>query len=319
MPYYTSGGNYYRPSMFGGFSFFPPVIKMLLIINASVFVLVTFFGSFRLDGVPLDRALDQYLGLMPLGYGFYPWQLITYQFMHADFWHLFFNMFFGLWMFGMEIEHMWGSQKFLFFYLLCGFFAGVSQLVVAPFLNPAAQYILHPLTGEVVGGIPTVGASGAVYGVLLAFGMLFPDRYIFLYFLIPVKAKYFVAGLIVLGMLSVGGQGPVAHLAHLGGALAGYIYILYDRGRFPLHDLGDRIAWWLNSLRPSSRETGSHDGSETKVFDIRETPKASPKDTVNEVTQKQIDEILDKIGRGGYQSLTEEEKRILFEASKKIN
>jgi membrane associated rhomboid family serine protease len=272
-----------------------------------------------LDGVPLDRALNQYLGLMPLGYGFYPWQLITYQFMHADFWHLFFNMFFGLWMFGMEIEHMWGSKKFLFFYILCGFFAGISQLLIAPLLNPGSQYILHPLTGEVVGGIPTVGASGAVYGVLLAFGMLFPDRYIFLYFLIPVKAKYFVAGLIFLGMMSVGGQGPVAHLAHLGGALAGYIYILYDRGKLPFHNLGDRIAWWLNSLRYKSDETVHHDGTETKVYDIHGAPKESRGDNVQEVTQKQIDEILDKIGRGGYQNLSDEEKRILFEASKKIN
>jgi membrane associated rhomboid family serine protease len=314
MPYYTSGGNYYRPSMFGGFGFFPPVIKILMITNAIVFVLVAFLGSFRLDGMPLEGALNQYLGLMPLGYGFYPWQLLTYQFMHADIWHLFFNMFFGLWMFGMEIEHVWGSRKFLIFYLLCGFVAGISQLVLAPILDPSSLYIVHPMTGEAVAGVPTIGASGAVYGVLIAFGMLFPDRYIFLYFLVPVKAKYFVAGLIVLGIFSVGGSSPVAHLAHLGGALAGALYIMNDTGRLPLQGLFDRMAWWMNSRRYRKTSDEREEIVDTKVFDIRKVEKED-----ESVTQQQIDEILDKITRGGYQSLTEEEKKILFEASKKLN
>lgn len=313
MPYYTSGGNYYRPSMFGGFSFFPPVIKMLMLTNAAVFVLVAFFGSFTFFGLPLEGVLTRYLGLMPLGYGFYPWQLITYQFMHANFWHLFYNMFFGLWMFGMEVEHMWGSKKFLTFYLLCGVVAGVAQLVLSPMLDPGSQYIVHPLTGEVVGGIPTVGASGAVYGVLIAFAMLFPDRYIFLYFLFPIKAKYFVAGLILLGVIAVGDRSAVAHLAHLGGALAGYLYILYDRRQLPLHNTIDRIRWWMNA-RTSAWKTKDEAGR-APVFDLHEGKERKQEPTL----QQQIDAILDKISHEGYQSLTEEEKRILFEASKKLN
>jgi membrane associated rhomboid family serine protease len=287
--------------MFGGFSFFPPVIKMLLIVNTSVFVLYYFVGSFRMDGVPLQLVFDYYLGLMPLGHGFYPWQLITYQFMHASFLHLLFNMIFGLWMFGMEVENTWGSRKFLIFYLTCGVVAGISQLIFAPILEPA----------QTLG--PTVGASGAVFGVLVAFGMMFPDRYIFLYFLLPIKAKYFVLIMIALGVWSIGGTDNVANLAHLGGALAGYLYVLYDLKGSKLRA---RVRSMPGLFTPKEKtETSQYrDVVDAKVFDIRDT-KSDDKSNL----QKRIDEILDKISQSGYQSLTEEEKKILFEASKKLN
>ncbi len=311
MPYQ---GNYYRPSMFGGFSLFPLVIKWLLITNAAVFVLIQFFGSFSLDGFRLGDVLHFYLGLMPLAHGFLPWQLLTYQFMHADFWHLFFNMFFGLWMFGMEIENLWGPRKFLFYYLMCGVAAGVVQLVLAPVLEPGSMIDLY---GR---GIPTVGASGAVYGVLIAFAMMFPDRYIYLYFLIPVKAKYLIAGLILLGVLAIGGPGNVANLAHLGGAFAGYVYIMMTRRRVPHSGLFDRLSYWIHS-KTSSRATRREDDIvDATVYDIRDGKERRDEKRDGKVaTQKQIDEILDKISRGGYQSLTDEEKKILFEASKKLN
>jgi len=300
MPY-NSQGNYYRPSMFGGFTFFPPVIKMLLIINTAVFLLYSFIGSFTLDGIPLRLALDYYLGLMPLGHGFYPWQLITYQFMHANFLHLLFNMVFGLWMFGMEVENTWGSKKFLTFYLMCGIAAGISQLILAPIIEPS----------QTLG--PTVGASGAVFGVLIAFGMMFPDRYIFIYFLLPIKAKYFVMILIALGVLSVGGNDNVANLAHLGGALAGYIYMLYDIKGFKLK-ARVRSMPGLFTPKVTKDDNGYRDVVDAKVFDIRDAQKDDRSDL-----QKHIDEILDKISQSGYQSLTEEEKKVLFEASKKLN
>ncbi len=308
MPYDPGQGNYYRPSTFGGFRFFPPVIKWLLITNAAIYVLFDWGGkSFTLDGMPLAYIFNYYLGLMPLGYGFLPWQLITYQFMHAGFWHLFYNMF-GLWMFGMEVEHVWGSRKFLAFYLVCGIVAGLSQLVFAPMLEPMS------MVDNFGRGIPTVGASGAVYGVLVAFAMMFPDRYIFLYFLIPIKAKYFILGMIALGVYSVGDQGSVANLAHLGGAVAGAIYVLYLARRFPFQSLIERFGWWLNSRRYRKSEDAHEDAVDAKVFDINTRPK-----TEQELYQEKIDGILDKIGRGGYQSLTEDEKKILFEASKKLN
>jgi membrane associated rhomboid family serine protease len=294
--------------MFGGFQFFPPVIKWLLITNAAVYILLGMGGRmFTLDMMPLEIVFNYYLGLMPLGHGFYPWQLVTYQFMHANFTHLLYNMF-GLWMFGMEVEHVWGSRRFLGFYLLCGVAAGISQLILAPLLEPTS---VISVTGS---GIPTVGASGAVYAVLVAFAMMFPDRYIYLYFLLPVKAKYFIFGLIVLGVISIGDQSAVANLAHLGGAAAGFVYLVYLSRRYPFQDTVERIGWWMNTRRVRRKEEPNREVVDAKVFDINEKPK-----TEQELNQMKIDEILDKISRGGYQSLTEEEKRILFEASKKLN
>ncbi|MCX6121789.1 MAG: rhomboid family intramembrane serine protease [Ignavibacteriales bacterium] len=301
---YDNQGNYYRPSMFGGFQFFPPVIKGLLITNSAIFILMWFFSAFHFNGISLHMVLTTVFGLMPLGEGFYPWQLITYQFMHADFWHLFFNMVFGLWMFGMEVEHIWGAKKFLIYYLSCGVAAGLSQLILSPIFEPALG--------------PTIGASGAIYGVMIAFAAMFPDRYIFLYFLIPVKVKYFVIILIVFGVMSVGGQGNVANLAHLGGAVAGYLYILYDRRQLTRGKSRGTFQSWMSSAPWSHPTTSSGDVVDAKVFDINKSKSFEPKEPPVDA-QKRIDEILDKISRSGYQSLSEEEKKILFEASKRMN
>lgn len=302
MAYY---GNYYRPPSLGGFSFFPPVIKWLLIINGAVFVLTNFIGSAAFSAQGEPSWFTAYFALWPLGYGFLPWQVITYQFMHEGFFHLFFNMFFGLWMFGMEIENLWGSRKFLFFYLMCGVVAAIFQLLLGPILEPGRISVV-------------VGASGAVFGVLVAFAMLFPDRYIYLWFLFPVKAKYFIAVLLLLGVLSVGGPTRVANLAHLGGAFAGYVYLLVDRRRLPMRGMFDRIAWWINSMSRPPSSTDKNAAVDAKVVDFQEKQSKAPT-SPDEVMQKQVDEILDKISKGGYQSLTEEEKKILFEASKKIH
>jgi len=301
MSYNYNRRNFYRPSMFGGFSFFPPVIKWLLIVNAAVFVLTYFL---------LDPATSivftRYFALYPLGQGFLPWQLITYQFMHATPMHLIFNMFFGLWMFGMEIEHIWGSRKFLFFYLACGIVAGISQLILAPIVDRPSIVI---------------GASGAVFGVLVAFAMMFPDRYIYLYFLIPIKVKYFIVGVLLLGLFAVGTPTDVANLAHLGGAFAGFVYMLYDTKRIPFVGTFNRVGWWWNSVTsPRQKDAEPEDIVDAKVYDIGDgKEKEAGKGKEQHVSQKKIDEILDKISRGGYQSLTEEEKKILFDESKKLN
>jgi len=298
-------GNYYRPSMFGGFRFFPPVVKVLLIINVAVFFFTAFFGYFHIGEISFGRIFDLFFGLMPLEHGFFPWQLITYQFIHADIIHLLFNMVFGLWMFGKEVEQVWGSKKFLFYYLFCGVMAGIAQLILAP--------IFEPVLG------PTVGASGAIYGVLIAFATMFPDQYVYIYFLIPVKVKYFVMGLIVLGVMSVGGPGNIANLAHLGGALAGYLYILYDRYRIKS---GGRITGAFQSRTASSQlsqpSSSDEDITDAKVYDIKESKSFEQKDEQS-TSQKRIDDILDKISHSGYQSLSDEEKKILFEASKRMN
>lgn len=298
-------GAYNRPRFFGGFTFFPPVIKLLLISNAVIWLLFgLFLAPFRVDGVPIFYIFSEYLALWPLGTNFWPWQLVTYLFMHGGFWHLFFNMF-ALWMFGMELEHTWGSRKFLSFYLLCGVAAGIANLVVSPLVGQAA---------------PTVGASGAVFGVLLAFGMMFPDRPIYLYFLLPIRAKYFIAAYIGLELFFgvTNTTDGIAHFAHLGGAAAGFLFILGERNVIPAR------AWWarLKSLflqsstkdgRFGQRRDGVH---EARFHDI--SSGRSHKDG-DEVNQEMIDAILDKINRAGYQSLTEDEKRILNDASRKIH
>jgi len=166
----------------------------------------------------VDILLSQ-LALYPLDSGaFRPWQLVTYMFLHADFGHIFFNLF-ALWMFGQAIEYEWGTKRFATYYFVTGIGAGLLQLLVG---------ILD------MNSAPVVGASGAVYGILLAFGMMYPNNYIMLLIPpIPIKAKYFV---IIFGVLELFSgvanlNSGIAHFAHLGGMLFGYILIRYWRAR----------------------------------------------------------------------------------------
>ena len=296
-------GRYYRPGFFGGFSFFPPVIKALLIINGLMWL---FFGlflpAFTFKTVPIFVIFREYLELWPLGTNFWPWQLVTYMFLHGGFWHIFFNMLM-LWMFGMELEYTWGSAKFLLYYLLCGIGAGIANLFVAPMLGQVA---------------PTVGASGAVFGIMIAFGMLWPDRPIYVYFLLPIRAKYFIIAAIAIELLSRGSADGVAHVAHLGGAATGFLFIFAERHsqdlRSKLGNLGGGI--FRRSTRPGPRIWQGNEVQDARFHDIGSPPR---KDDDEDVTQEVIDAILDKISRGGYQSLSEEEKRILNEASRKIH
>jgi membrane associated rhomboid family serine protease len=142
---------------------------------------------------------------------YFIWQLLTYIFLHGGFSHILFNLL-ALWMFGGELENYWGSKRFLFYFLFCGIGAGICTVVLTPY-----------------GFIPVIGASGAIYGLLLAFGWLFPNRLIYIYFLFPIPAKYFVIlfGLIELVSSIEGTGGGVAHLTHLGGLLFGLFYMAY--------------------------------------------------------------------------------------------
>ena len=225
----------------GGFSILPPVTKNLIII-CSILALAKY--------VLMNRGidLDDYLGLHYYKSNlFNPYQFVTYIFIHGNFSHLFFNMF-ALWMFGSVIENYWGPKKYLTFFLLTGLGAALTQLVIfyftiAPQLNTFQLLIdqsqgdwttLEALKNEKVAflnspGLTVVGASGSLFGLLLAFGMLFPNSYIYLYFFIPMKAKYFVAiyGLIELfSGISSSPDDNVAHFAHLGGMLFGFLLIM---------------------------------------------------------------------------------------------
>lgn len=293
--------DYYRPTGFGGFNVFPPVIKKLLMINGIVFFIQFLLQNIMFDGIPGSNYFSYWFALRPLGENFQIWQLITYQFMHGDLFHIFMNMFI-LWMFGMEIENYWGSSKFLLFYLSCGVIGALLSLLFTPAV--------------------TIGASGAVFGVMVAFAMFFPDRYIYVYFLFPVKAKYLVAVIMVFEFMSIGSMDLIAHSVHIGGALAGFLFVLLDR------KYNFNVDAWVRKLKNQkffSQQNGADskgsfrkpfraDGKvkDAKFYDIKSGNQGS-----ESVFQEEIDRILDKISQSGYQKLTADEKRTLFEASKK--
>jgi membrane associated rhomboid family serine protease len=189
----------------------PPVTKALMLICTAVFC-----AQLLLPILPVDALL----ALWPLSSGrFWPWQLVSYGFLHGDMMHLFFNML-GLWMFGSELERLWGPKRYIHLLLASVVAAALVQLVFTM------------LTGS---RAPTVGASGALFGLLLSFGMLFPNRIIMpLFPPIPMKARtfVFVFGAIEL-LLGLYGRGGVAHFAHLGGMLGGFLMIRYWRGQPP--------------------------------------------------------------------------------------
>ena len=210
----------------------PTVTKNLLIINV-----LCFLGAMvaRRYGVDLNDMLGLHFFLAS---DFNPAQLITYMFMHANFQHIFFNMF-AVWMFGRTLEMVWGPKRFLFYYILCGIGAGLIQEGVqwVDYIVNLSQYervntgISIISMDEYLNLLTTVGASGAVYAILLAFGMLFPNSEMFIFPLpMPIKAKYFVIGYAVLELvLGITGGDGIAHFAHLGGMLFGLILIIYWR------------------------------------------------------------------------------------------
>jgi membrane associated rhomboid family serine protease len=247
----------------------PPAVKNLLIVTIFCFVLQLLLG----------RPFNVIFGLMPaLAIShFYIWQFATYLFLHAGLWHIFFNML-VLWMFGREVEQVLGTRRFTFYYFMCGIGAALCSI---PFYSP------HTLI---------IGASGAIFGVMVAFAMLFPDRVItlLLFFILPVsmKAKHLVmilAGVELLTVLANVQGDFIAHFAHLGGALFGFLYMSYFKhpGSFSF------VNFPKKHRRPDSVGSGPDVSS-----DFRE----------------RVDIILDKIYRHGFSSLTEEEKEILRKA-----
>lgn len=308
----------YKPSGFGGFSFFPPVIKNLLIINGVVFLLQKMIiGPMSIGELPGWYILNRWFALNPIGgidpagmeYNFQIWQLITYQFMHGDFFHILFNMFI-LWMFGIEIENMWGSKKFLYFYLLCGVVAGLAHILINPLISGHGAF--------------TVGASGAITGVMVAFAMMFPNRLIFLYFLIPVKAKYFIGFLIILDILLISNPDNIARIAHVGGALTGFLFVILDpsiQSEFKNMFRRSSSSTYGKPNRPFNPFGGMAEKLKRKEKgDIEDARFYEIKDEKEEeaVSQEEIDAILDKISQSGYQNLSAHEKKILFEASKRM-
>jgi len=270
--------NQYSPA---GFRLLPPIVKNLLIINGLIYLAsLTLEQTFHLD---LARILG--LHFFQSEY-FRPYQFVTYMFLHGNIWHIFYNMF-ALWMFGYLLENIWGSKRFLAFYIITGIGAAVVQMLVnwwdfaslqaealkyadAPTLNSFVGFVKHYFPNyyeyhETIRGfigewslspnnqsyakqsieyihqliglqmdVPTIGASGAVYGILLAFGMMFPNMFVYIWFLFPIKAKWIVIVYGALELFSGITNNPsdnVAHFAHLGGMVFGFFLILYWKKR----------------------------------------------------------------------------------------
>ena len=227
----------YRP---GNFSELPEVVKNLLILNGLFFLATVSLSNLGIDLVKI-LGLHQFQST-----DFRPHQLITHLFMHGNFTHLFFNMF-ALWMFGKILENVWGSKRFLIYYMITGIGAAsihllISQYQIISISNQIPEMVNLAIEGRYNPSIliskkltqliitPTVGASGAVFGLLLAFGMLFPNALLYLYFAIPVKAKYFVIGYGLIELYAGISNNPadnVAHFAHLGGMIFGFFLIKY--------------------------------------------------------------------------------------------
>ncbi len=251
-------------------------VRYLLLANVGMFVLEFLWGS----------ELISLLGLTPamVKQG-YIWQPVTYMFLHGGLFHLLFNMF-ALWMFGCEIERAWGTREFVKYYFVTGIGAGLLTFVLS--FNSR---------------IPTIGASGAVFGILIAFALMFPNRPIYLYFLFPVKAKYLVAFFAVVEFLASfqHTSDGIGHFAHLGGMLFGYLYIKTD-WRFPALVRFSSYRGYFRNLRHKRR--------------MRAVDRKRERE---QRLMENVDQILEKISQVGYDNLSKEEKRTLELASQHLS
>jgi membrane associated rhomboid family serine protease len=246
-------------------------VKYLILANVIIFF---FELLFRLQ-------LPLLFGLRPAYFWHgYIWQPVTYLFLHGGIFHLLINMFI-LWMFGITLESTWGSRRFLTFFFICGIGAGLLNAAVMP--------------GSPV---PTIGASGAIYGILMAFGILFPNQYIYIWGIVPVKAKYFVIGIGIIELLAAISttHSGVAHFAHLGGMLFGLVYMKWH------DDWRSFLAEWQEDLKHKQH---------LKVVWDRERER--------EKLQKEADALLEKIARNGVDSHTADEQERLTEAGRKMS
>ena len=219
------------------FSFGPgplsPAIKVLIAVNVAVFLVMWVMPA------GLSQALQEFFGLLPAAIfgAFRVWQPVTYMFLHDTraFGHILFNML-ALWMFGTELERMWGTNAFLRYYFATGIAAAITTILVSLMPFPSTAPLFYTVT---------IGASGAIYGLLLAYGLTFPNRPIYIYFIFAIPAKYFVMIMGAIALLSsMGGTGGgIAHITHLGGLVAGFIMLRGHR-LSPANEVRYRYLRW---------------------------------------------------------------------------
>ena len=256
----------YKPSLF------PDAIKILVSLNFGIFVLQTISGT--------ENLLFQLFGLVPklVWSQQMIWQPFTYLFFHGGVWHVLMNMF-VLWMFGSELERLWGKNHFLKYYFLTGVGSGIVTMLFG--LNST---------------VAVVGASGAVYGVLLAYGLTYPNRTIYLYGIIPIKSIWFVIGIGIIAFFSSFDDGSqISHLTHLSGMAIGY-FMLKRSNRWK--DLWFRIR------------------KKTVEFQIQQEERKTSK---RQRIERDLNQILDKIHRDGLENLTSEEQERLYDSSRVLS
>ena len=306
--------------------YIPIVTKNLLILNVLFFAASWIFERMGID-------LDSLGGLhFFLADNFAIYQFVSYLFLHAGFMHLFFNMF-ALWMFGCVIENTWGPRRFLTYYLVCGIGAGMLQELAQFFsfyMTLSAQdptiglfdtFRMGRIFSSDLNGWTTIGASGAVSGVLLAFGMLSPNERMFVFPVpFPIKAKWFITFYVVLELLmAVGSRGDgVAHVAHLGGMLFGYLLIRHWRNQYGGYSSGFNGQELFRRMRQRFEERRNN--KPTTHLHVEEGGRETDWEynARRQAMQEEVDRILDKIRRSGYDSLTSEEKKRLFDHSREL-
>lgn len=297
--------------------------KNLLIVNFLAFAAT---WVLELRGIDLTQLLGLHFFLAS---DFQIYQFFTYMFLHGGFTHIFFNMF-ALWMFGSVIERVWGPKKFIFYYIVCGIGAGITQELVqyATYTIEgisAYQYVnaggVQMTTDAYINLWTTIGASGAVYGILLAFGMIFPNERLFIIpFPFPIKAKWLIVGYIAIELFSAmtGPGDGVAHMAHLGGMLFGFLLIRYwqkhpDSSQSFGRSRGQEFFENMKRRYDQRQQQSSHMKAEQTDTRRESDEEYNARKRKN---QEEVDAILDKIRKSGYDSLTKEEKKKLFDQSR---
>jgi membrane associated rhomboid family serine protease len=279
-------GRLTGPMYRGGFGPFgyrmTPWVKRIIAVNAVMFVLINWTRA-----IPLAAAVE-YLGFNVSEVLREPWTIISYTFVHAGFFHVFFNMLM-LFFFGPPLEERWGGKEFIKYYLICGIGGALFTLVF--------------------GGGTIIGASGAVFGVMLAYALNWPDSLIWIYAIFPIKAKYLVLFLGAASFFSafLGAQDGIAHFAHLGGLVVGYVYL---KKAWEVQARWEGLKKRLRRRRLSVVPGGSGDGTGGP---------SQPKSDADEEARmlEVVDQLLDKIAAHGLESLSAEERRFLDEVSRR--
>ena len=300
------------------FQFLPKIVRVLLIINAVVFGIAFVGGSvlglhLNLPGLG-DGNIRDYLAFLGAFWPFAPeqaWRFVTYMFVHIDFWHFVFNMLM-LWMFGSEVADMMGGRHFTAMYMFCGIFAAVFSL---------AMYLMG-LTSA-----PIIGASGALMGIFVAYYKFFPNRMLLLFFFFPMRIKYAMWFMVAIDVLMAHSSDGIAHFAHLGGVVGGFLYMwIYERGfGRTLEGFADKVESSVRRARRPRFRVHVGRAPEETDSDVRDgEPSQSRGDEPLEGEvfymdeQKRMDEILKKVNREGINSLTDSERQFLLRAGEKL-